>query len=402
MWRDPTANPFEPGHDVVPPVWAGRHAELFDWERVVRPRRAIGQYERGRALLGEPGIGKSVLAAKIADQARDAGDIVVPSVRIPRGADVLALVAQALTDTVHTHEIGAAVGDRIAALLGRVRSIARVEIDAPPPPPNPHTHLRDLMIELGAYAAARDKVVIVHLDEAQNVTDEDALSQLLVALGDAIRHTYDAIDAAGTTHRRVLPLAVYITGLSEFTDRATSLAGATFARRFKPVRLRHLDDDDLREALSVFTGPGGWPVGDHDRGVAMTDAAVEAILACVRGDPFLFQLVGKAAWDAAPDSQVITEEHVLAGWEDVKAEARRHVERLVERLPERERELLEAMVRLTPSSRTLTAIGRQLGKTAAQLGSASQRLEDRGIITRGRPYRFTARTIEGLLGRSWP
>lgn len=402
MWRHPTANPFEPGHDVVPPVWAGRQAELYDWERLVRPRRLIGQYERGRALLGEPGIGKSVLAAKISEMSEEMGDIVVPSVRIPRGSDVLALLAQALTDTVHTYEIGAAVGDRISALLGRVRSVAHIEVAAAPRPANPHTHLRDLLIELGRYAATRNKVVYVHLDEVQNVNDEDALSQLLVALGDAIRHTEDVRDAAGTVHRKVLPIITYITGLSEFTDRATTLAGATFARRFKPVRLTHLDDDELREAMAPFTSTQGWPVLDQDAGVAMTDGAVDAMLAFCLGDPFLFQLIGKAAWDAAPDEQVITTEHVVRPAEDVTDEARSHVNRLLARLPEREREFVDAMASLAPSRRTASMIARKLGRTTNQLGSAAQRLEERGVIRRGKPYTFRARTVEGLVRGQWP
>ncbi len=120
------------------------------------------------------------------------------------------------------------------------------------------------------------------------------------------------------------------------------------------------------------------------------------------GDPFLFQLVGKAAWDAAPDDQIITVDHVDIGWDDVKAEARSHVERLLRRLPERERDLIATMAALPPSRRTLTMIGRQLDKTATQLGSASQRLEERGIIARGKPYRFSARTIEALIRRRWP
>ena len=402
MWRPATLNPFEPGHDVVPPIWAGRQQELFDWERVLRPRRLIGQYERGRALLGEPGIGKSVLAAKIALDAEERGDIVVPPVRIPRGTDVLALLAEALTTTVHRHELGARVGDRLAGLLGRVRAIAYVELESGPPPRNPHLQLRDLLIELGRYAAERDRVVFVHLDEVQNVTDQDALSQLLVALGDAIRHTDEHRDAAGTVHRKVLPLVVYITGLPEFTDLATSMAGATFARRFLPLRLTHLDDDELREALAVFTTAEGWPVPGESGGVVMTDGAIDAILGFALGDPFLFQLIGKAAWDAEPHEQVVTAAHVAAGAEQVGDEARSHVDRLIARLPERERALLDAMIALPPARRTLTQIGTQMGATPQQLGSASQRLAERGVIERGKPYRFLARTVEGRLRGDWP
>lgn len=401
MWRSPTENPFEPGHDVVPSIWAGRRDERNDWE-AVRARRAAGQPERSRALIGEPGIGKSVLAAKIAEDAASRGDLVVPTIRVPRGVDVLALVAEALLTTVEQHHLGVWVANRVDGLLDRVRRIAAVELAPRDRAANPHTHLRDLLIELGHYGAERDQVVIVRIDEVQNVIDEDQLSQLLVALGDTLQHSYEVRDAAGTPHKRWLPIVVYLTGLPEFTGQATSAAGATFARRFRPWRLGHIDDDQLRLALAPFTTTTGWPVEGHDGGIVMTEGAIDTILACALGDPFLFQLVGKAAWDRDPDEQVITADHVIAGWQGVKAEARSHVERLVDRLPRRERELVDVMAGLVPQRRTLTNIAAQLGVTATQLGSTAARLEDRGVITRGKPYRFNARTIEAMLQGIWP
>lgn len=101
-------------------------------------------------------------------------------------------------------------------------------------------------------------MVVVHLDEVQNATDRDVLSQTPVAVGDALRHADELRDAAGNPHERVPPLLVQLTGLPEFTDRATSVAGATFARRFKPVLLKHLSDAEIRPALAPFTN-GGWP-----------------------------------------------------------------------------------------------------------------------------------------------
>jgi hypothetical protein len=96
--RTATNNPFEPGSDRIPQVWAGRHEQLADWRDRLRPRRAAGQYERGRTLLGEPGIGKSVLVRRIASDAARAGDWVTPQVRVPRGVSPLPLLAEALLD----------------------------------------------------------------------------------------------------------------------------------------------------------------------------------------------------------------------------------------------------------------------------------------------------------------
>jgi MoxR-like ATPase len=47
----------------------------------VAPRRLAGIYERGRIVLGEPGIGKSVLVDRLAAEAQAGGHWVLPGVR---------------------------------------------------------------------------------------------------------------------------------------------------------------------------------------------------------------------------------------------------------------------------------------------------------------------------------
>lgn len=91
-------NPFSPGSDIVPEVWAGRTEQLSDWQNVVRPRRLAGLPERGRTILGEPGLGKSSLVRRIAQDAEARGDWVTPQLRIPSGTDPLKSVANALLD----------------------------------------------------------------------------------------------------------------------------------------------------------------------------------------------------------------------------------------------------------------------------------------------------------------
>lgn len=62
---------------------------------------------------------------------------------------------------------------------------------------------------------------------------------------------------------RYLPIAVYLTGLPDFTGART---GATFARRFKTTTLSAIDDDDLASALQPFVFDG-WEVPDDIGGV---------------------------------------------------------------------------------------------------------------------------------------
>ncbi|MGJ7539390.1 ATP-binding protein [Brevibacterium luteolum] len=407
--RIPLHSPFSPGSDSVPQVWAGRTAQLCDWQQVVRPRRLAGIAERGRTILGEAGMGKSSLVRRIAADARQRGDWVTPQLRIPAGTDPLQRLAAALLELADAAGLSAGHETRLGKLFARVESIAAAGVSVTLRDAGtaaPYTSLTELLVEIGRAAAKRgDVVVLIHIDEVQNIASEEALSQLLIALGDALTFEDPVIAPGGVEIDRALPIAVYLTGLPEFEDRAGSRMGATFARRFQTTTLTALDDDDLVAALHTFVGQG-WEVPDEEGGtelITMEPAAAAAIADLCCGEPFLFQLAGERAWFAGTGN-VITEAEAMAGWQNAKAEARSHVERILARLPQREREFVEAMAELPPEDRTLTRIADRLGGlTATAAGPTAQRLDSvRGIISRGKPYSFRHRAVEAHLASSWP
>lgn len=406
--RDALDNPFSPGSDVVPEVWAGRIAQLSDWRDVLRPRLIAGLHERGRTLLGEPGTGKSSLVRRIAKEAESAGDWATPQLRIPSGADPLKIVASAVLDLAATAGLGSRRDRRLAAMLRGVEAVAVAGVSLAVRDnagPEPYAALRELLIEVGAAAVARGNVVLIHIDEVQNITDERALSQLLIAVGDAITHTVSITVPGGARVDRYLPLAVYLTGLPDFEDMAGARKGATFARRFGTTTLSAIDDDDLRAALRPFVTEG-WAVADGTGGagrVRMTPDAAAGIVECCCGEPFLLQLAGERAWYAGTDP-VITRRQVLSGWASARAEAAAHVERILGRLPERELEFVRSMAELPPGDRSLSRIAQGMGfARAEQAGPTSQRLDTvRGIVDRGRLYTFRHRAVEAYLTSGWP
>lgn len=401
-------NPFTPGADTVPAVWAGRLAQLQDWEKVVRPRRANGLSERGRTILGEAGLGKSTLVRRIAAAAARDGDWVTPQLRIPTGTDPLKAVASAVLDLADRAGLAASREQRVGQLLTRVRAVAVSGVSltlGPGDGPEPHAALRDLLIEVGIAAAARDAVVLVHLDEVQNITDHQVLSQLLICLGDAIAYEQTVTAPGGVEFTRTLPIAVYLTGLPDFVDMAGASKGATFARRFATTTLAPIADDDLEMALRPFVVEG-WEVPDGQGAttrIHMTAEGAAKIVELCHGEPFLFQLAGERAWYAGAGT-VITLDDVVEGWQAARYEATAHVERILARLPRREREFIETMAGLEPSQRTLTDIARAMGVgVATKLGPTAQRLDTiRGIVERGRPYRFRHRAVEAYLTSDWP
>jgi len=402
-------SPFSPGSDSIPEVWAGRTEQLSDWRDVVRPRRIAGLSERGRTILGEAGLGKSTLVRRIARDAAAEGDWVTQQLRIPSGADPLKLVAAAILKLADEAGLPASREQRIKDALSRVQTVAASGISlslSRQAGPEPYTVLTDLLVEVGRAAIARRHVmVLIHIDEIQNITDENALSQLLIALGDALVHEEMITAPGGVSVLRTLPIAVYLTGLPDFADMAGARTGATFARRFKTTTLTAIADDELDAALQPFI-IDGWNVSDELGFVSrihMEPDAAATIVDICRGEPFLFQLAGERAWYAG-SGDLITRSQVVAGWQAARAEAVTHVERILDRLPVREREFIRAMTALPAKERTLTRIATEMGYTkATDAGPTSQRLDSvRGIIERGKPYTFRHRAVEAYLTSDWP
>lgn len=375
---------------------------------MLRPRRSAGLPERGRTVLGEAGLGKSSLVRRIAAEAERDGDWVTPQLRIPLGADPVKLVAGALLQLADRAGLAASRERRIGELINRVQSVSLAGHSAtirPAEGPEPFRLLADLLVDIGRAALAQNRVVLVHLDEVQNITNEAALSQVLTAFGDALASQHTVTAPGGAAIARSLPIAVYLTGLPDFADMAGARQGATFARRFQTTVLGALDDDDLASALQPFVVEG-WEVSDELGGtgrIRMEPDAARAIIDLSCGEPFLFQLAGERAWYAS-GTEVITRAQVLAGWRGAVPEAIMHVERILERLPPRESDFLRSMARLAPEKRSLSAIARAAGfERAADAGPTSQRLDTvRGIIDRGRPYTFRHRAVEAYLTSDWP
>lgn len=406
--RSALNNPFQPGSDVVPEIWAGRTTQLSDWRDILRPRLEAGLFERGRTILGEPGLGKSSLVRRIANEAARRGDWVTPQVRIAVGSDPIKRLAAELLVIADTAGMSTGREARVTRLLQRVESIAINGVSfalSPSEGQEPHSALTDLLVEIGLVAIGRGTVILIHVDEIQNIDDERTLSQLLIALGDAITRTVEVnVPGVGPVERS-LPIAVYLTGLPEFDEASSARKGATFTRRFATTVLTPLDDDDLRSALRPLV-IDGWEVADGEGAIArirMQSAAAEAIVDLSRGEPFLFQLAGQKAWYAG-SGDVITRDEVVRGWREAQAEATSHVERILDRLPPREREFLEAMADLNPRERTLTRIANEAGfAKSTDAGPPSQRLDRvRGIISRGKPYSFRHRALEAFLTGEWP
>lgn len=341
-------------------------------------------------------------------QAERAGDWVTPQIRLALGSDPLKRIAAEVLKLADRAGLPAARENRISSLLERVQTVAASGVSLglrDREGVEPHTALTELLVEIGHAAIRQNQVVLIHVDEVQNITDEKLLSQVLIALGDAITREVEVTVPAVGTITRSLPIAVYLTGLPEFDDRSGSRKGATFARRFATTTLEPINDDDLRSALRPLVVTG-WETPSEDGSIVavrLAPDAAETIVDVCRGEPFLFQLAGQRAWYAGL-GDVITRHEVLAGWRQAEQEAISHVERILERLPPREREFISAMAELPPWERSQGQIAAKAGfAKPTDAGTPSQRLDRvRGIIGRGKVYTFRHRAIEAFLTSDWP
>ena len=415
--RSVVDNPFLPGSDVVPQVWAGRDAELAEADGVLTVRRLAGVHERGRAVLGEFGIGKSVLVNRVAAEAAAGGHWVAPAVRLPLRADPVGLLLSAVREMWEAHDLDARVGRRGTRLARRLEEVSLpvvgggVRLREPADDGPDHRLLVEALVEVATAArGATDaehpdgRLVVVRLDEVQNARDPAALSALLTALGDALQASTTERDVAGLPRERALPLAVYLSGLPDLS-RAAAAAGATFSRRFRVWELDPLTEPELRTALLPFT-TDGWPVltADGPASVLLEPGAVDAVVELCLGDPFLFQLAGEAAWNAGT-GVVVTEEEVRRGWGGAAREVRRYVAARLEGLSDLQLAYLEAAAGLDDDGRTSAAVARAMGRgSSSALGSTAAALDaDRALIRReaGR-IRFRSAAVEAYLRGSWP
>lgn len=398
-------NPFVPGSDQVPGVWAGRDAELADW-RVVRDRRQAGVYEPGRTVLGEFGLGKSVLVNRIAAEAEADGHWVTRPVRLVRGVDPTALVAASVRQIAARHDLDAALGQGAQGLLGRLEEVTLPVIGGgvklrARPAPVPHLVLHEALVELGRLARAQspDRLVVLRIDEVQNATSPAALSALMTAIGDALSEEVEAADGSGQLHQLVLPLVIYLSGLPEFAQLA-GRAGVSFTRRFRTFHLEPLDASALRAALTPFV-TSGWPLLTEDgpAAVFMEPSAVERIVDRCLGDPFLFQLAGAAAWDSG-SGPVITGDDADRGWSLSRREIGHYLDRRLDGLTDLQLAYLRTAAALAPEERTAARIAAALGRSdSAALGSTAQALaESRGLIRRSRgQVTFRSPAVEAYL-----
>lgn len=375
-------NPFRPGAGAPPEVWAGR-AGLLPTHDARRTDRLRGAYTTGTVFIGPSGIGKSVLVNRFAQHATRTGDIVFDAVRVAKRSDPIAQLATEVAKAAAQIAGATSLVDDLEKLLKRVRLIGvhgvqfAVQREGIA---NPHLEIRDALIQLATTLAEENhtrpagtqRVAVLRIDELQNA-DNEQRSKLLSALGDVLEHTA-TLELPGATTETYLPVLLYITGLPDLLNRATNVD--TFRRRFDTISLGMLSDADIITALRASTLPDN---------VTFTPAAAEALAAIIGGDPYLFQLVGKHAWDAAT-SATIDVADIEAADEATYPQRLQTIEAASADVPDGEAIVLDAIYELADDHGRVKGadVATHLNRTPSEIATAAQRLERRAAIRRER------------------
>lgn len=374
-------NPFRPGFGAVPEIWAGRDDALriHDHERHNRIR---GRYTQGVVFIGPSGIGKSVLVNRFAQDSGQLGDVIVDAVRVAKRSDPIAQFAGAITkarDQLASDTLADVVEHALKSL--KLVSIKGVQLAATEEGiSNPHLVVRDSLIGLGELLArensqrplSEQRAMLIRIDELQNA-DESQRSAILAALGDVLEHQVpiDTGDGTGASDLVYLPVLVFLTGLPELLNRSTDVD--TFRRRFNTTPLGMLSDAEVVDALSE-TLP---------EEVTIARRAADHMAAIVAGDPYFFQLVGQAAWNASHGPEV-TMSDVHTADKATYGTRLRLIEATANDIPAGERAVLEAIYEVASKGLTVSGaeVAQFLGKKASQIAPAAQRLERRAAISR--------------------
>lgn len=365
---DPVANPFAPGAGTPPPELAGRD-ELLASVRVVLERVRLVRPTKSILMVGLRGVGKTVLLDRIREDAEATGMQTV-HVEAPENRSLPALLAPELRVVLLRLSRNEQARDRAQRALRGLAGFAKalkfkyqdiqVGLDFDPEPGladngDLEQDLRALLEAAAAAAKDAGTALVLFIDELQYV-EEDQLAALITALHRAAQ--------------RRLPIVLVGAGLPQLPGRM-GRAKSYAERLFDFPEIGPLSGDAARTAIHKPA---------MERGVEVSEDALDAIFEQTQGYPYFLQEWGKHAWDAAPASP-ITRADVESGSRVAMAALDGSFFRVrFDRLTPAEKRYLRAMAELGAGPERSGDIAAELGRKVTSLGPVRNQLIAKGMI----------------------
>jgi hypothetical protein len=318
------------------------------------------------ALIGHRGVGKTVVAAILAERARDELHWPVLPVQALNTDSLLLSVARKLPgaleswNTKVSREYKRFLTEVTVGLnLGIMSATATVRPSAPVAPPGAADEFETLLAAVGRFAAKHNTGVLITIDEAQYAGKGD-----LAGIARALQTVVSI---------QQLPVAVIFSGLPTFQHRLAD--AGTFASRLPTRTVDDLDPWVSRTALELPSRLDG---------VDWQGPALDLVVERSGGHPYYLQLFGFHCWEAAQKEQAttITTAHAEAGLQAGRAQLDGEFATTWAKLRPEERRYLTATAHI--GGRNQAAVGQiahLLGKTPKALSVARSRLiNDLGLL----------------------
>lgn len=364
------ANPYRPGFNQPPVVFAGRTEVLDGAREAIEVAALDGRTPRPLVLLGPRGVGKTVTLGEIAE------------------------LAASERSWPHVHVEAKAAGGLLEELVDRLdRAHATLE-GRVPPAEDVHRRARVSRVSATVLGVGGE----VELDRSASAAARSAGARFAQALERTMEAatglraglvlTLDELQVAAPSEVAVLagtlqesvpadwPLVVALAALPTLRTARGRRKLPTYLERSEWHELGALGVADAREALAGPAAAAGRP---------LTEPAADLLLEVTGGYPYALQVAGHFAWRASHDASMITVEHARAALPRIEADLDQLFRSRWADASNREREYLDALADLMAAGDGPPPRG---GDVAAALGQPATKvsyLRDR-LLKKGTLY----------------
>lgn len=361
---DPTNNPYTPGAGRPPRDLVGRD-ELLTQMDIQMHRTLKGLHGSNAFLVGLRGVGKTVVLERLVQNAEQMGYVSVHLEAPETGVFTAQLATRFRSALLSLQQnlISKAKSTAMGVLGNFVFTFPEgisIRIDPDAPAGNADSgmlaeDLSDLVVATGREAADRNSGLIIAIDEAQYLEEEE-LAAVIVAI-----HRANQLE---------LPVIFIGAGLP-LLPRLVGEAKSYSERLFEFHDVRDLEPEAAKAALA---GPAELS------GAKIEEAALGKLVAVTRCYPYFIQVWGRHTWDVAT-GETITADDVAAAEPLAIANLDNSFFRVrMDRLIPSELKYLRAMAELGPGPHRTGDIANELSVKATSVAPRRATLIHKGML----------------------
>lgn len=349
--NDISKNPFTPEFGRVPNYMAGRSLVISDMIRALE--EGSNDPNLCTIFVGARGTGKTAMLSYLSNKAEQLGWI---SANVTATSGMLDDIIQRIQESAK-HLIDSPSGKKLSGIeIANVASISWENADFT------DLNWRSKMNLLFEKLSEKDCGILITVDELDPTLDE--MVQLVT--------TYQHFVREGKK------VALFMAGLPHNVSTLLSGKTTSFLRRASRQEFGILPDYEVEEAFRLTI---------EDAGRMIDRPTLELATSLIDGFPFMFQLVGFRAWNAA-HGEMITSDNIRTGARLAQKEIYTKVfDATYAELSNNDRAFLNAMLASEGAS-TREELMKRLEKGTSHISTYKKRLMESGVIEEPEPGKF--------------